>query len=152
MAYYRGGRGANVTPTVDWDDVFRRQPPNLRRPILFVSVFFLLWILFSIAPRLYTDYRWFEEVGYASVFTTELTARVAIFFGAASNWTNSGTILLPATILTRPILGILTSIFPTSHVSNETLYIINMGFSRMAVSKVAVPEATSARSAALMQS
>ena len=83
MAFYHGGRGANATPTVDWDEVFRRQPPNLRRPILFVSAFFLLWVLFSIAPRLYTDYRWFEEVGYAAVFTTELTARLAIFFGAA---------------------------------------------------------------------
>ncbi|MEW5718616.1 MAG: UPF0182 family protein, partial [Chloroflexota bacterium] len=83
MAYYRGRRGGDATPTVDWDEVFRRQPPNLRKPILWVTVFFLLWLGFSIAPRLYTDYRWFEEVGYTSVFTTELTARVAIFFGAA---------------------------------------------------------------------
>ena len=83
MAYYRGRRSANTPPTVDWDEVFRRQPPDLRRPILFIGAFFLLWILFSIAPRLYTDYRWFEEVGYTSVFTTEWTARLAIFFGAA---------------------------------------------------------------------
>jgi uncharacterized membrane protein (UPF0182 family) len=81
MAFYRGRRAA---PEVDWDDVLRRQPPNLRRPILFVTAFFLLWILFSIVPRLYTDYRWFEEVGYTAVFVTELNARVAIFFGAAS--------------------------------------------------------------------
>ncbi len=83
MAYYRGKRGGEATPTVDWDDVFRRQPPNLRRPVLFVTAFFLLWLIFSIAPRLYTDYRWFEEVGYTSVFTTEWSARLAIFFGAA---------------------------------------------------------------------
>ena len=80
MAFYRGRRAA---PAVDWDDVLRRQPPNLRRPILFVTAFFLLWILFAIVPRLYTDYRWFEEVGYTSVFVTELNTRVAIFFGAA---------------------------------------------------------------------
>ncbi len=80
MAFYRGRRAA---PAVDWDDVLRRQPPNLRRPILFVTAFFLLWILLAIVPRLYTDYRWFEEVGYTSVFVTELNARVAIFFGAA---------------------------------------------------------------------
>jgi uncharacterized membrane protein (UPF0182 family) len=83
MAYYRGSRGANATPTVDWDEVFRRQPPDLRRPLLFITAFFLLWVLFSIAPRLYTDYRWFEEVGYTSVFTTEWSARLTIFFGAA---------------------------------------------------------------------
>jgi uncharacterized membrane protein (UPF0182 family) len=73
----------DVTPPVDWDEVFRRPPPNLRRPILIASAFFLLWLVFTIAPRLYTDYRWFEELGYASVFTTELQARVAIFFVAA---------------------------------------------------------------------
>ena len=83
MAYYRGSRGSRETPTVDWDEVFRRQPPNLRSPILIGGALLLLWILFSIAPRLYTDYRWFEEVGYTSVFTTEWTARLAIFFGAA---------------------------------------------------------------------
>lgn len=81
MAYYRGRRAA---PEVDWDDVFRRQPPDLRRPILWGTAFLVLWILFSIAPRLYTDYRWFEEVGYTAVFLTELNARLAIFFGAAS--------------------------------------------------------------------
>jgi len=80
MAFYRGRRAA---PEVDWDDVLRRPSLNLRRPILLVTAFFLLWILVSILPRLYTDYRWFEEVGYTSVFVTELNARVAIFFGAA---------------------------------------------------------------------
>jgi hypothetical protein len=68
---------------VDWDEVFRRQPPDLRRPLFYVGTFILLWIAFAIGPRLYTDYRWFEEVGYTSVFTTEITARLAIFFVAA---------------------------------------------------------------------
>lgn len=80
MAYYHSRR---VTPEVDWDEVLRRKPPNLRRPILLITAFFLLWVLFSIVPRLYTDYRWFEEVGYTSVLTTEWTMRLAIFFGAA---------------------------------------------------------------------
>jgi hypothetical protein len=73
----------DVTPPVDWEEVFRRQPPNLRRPILISAAFLLLWILFSITPRLYTDYRWFEELGYTSVFTTELQAR-AVIFGVAA--------------------------------------------------------------------
>ncbi|MBI5034420.1 MAG: UPF0182 family protein [Chloroflexi bacterium] len=85
MAFYRGGRGGRTDiPTVDWDEIFRRQPPNLRRPILLGVALLALWILFAITPRLYTDYRWFEEVGYTSVLTTEWGARIAIFFGAAA--------------------------------------------------------------------
>jgi hypothetical protein len=83
MAFYRGGRREEIS-TVDWDEVFRRQLPHLTRPILYIGGLVLLWILFSIVPRLYTDYRWFEEVGYTSVFTTTWSARLAIFFGAAS--------------------------------------------------------------------
>jgi len=85
MAYNRGGRGArSEMPTVDWDEIFRRPPPDLRRPILIGVALLALWLIFSIAPRLYTDYRWFEEVGYTSVLTTEWGARLAIFFGAAA--------------------------------------------------------------------
>jgi len=85
MSFYRRGRlTQNETPTVDWDEIFRRQLPDLRRPLLLVGAFLLLWIFFSIGPRLYTDYRWFEELGYPSVFTTELTARIAIFLIAAA--------------------------------------------------------------------
>ena len=83
MAFYRGGRREEI-PSVDWDEVFRRQPPNLTRPILYIGGFLLLWILFSIVPRLYTDYRWFQEVGYTPVFMTTWSARLALFFGAAS--------------------------------------------------------------------
>ncbi len=82
---YRGRRGANdVTPPVDWDELLRRPLPNLRRPILIAIALALLWLFFSIAPRFYTDYRWFEELGYASVFTTEIQARLAIFGIAAA--------------------------------------------------------------------
>ncbi len=82
MAFYGGGRSREV-PNVDWDEILRRQPPNLRRPIFYAAALILLWLVFSIAPRLYTDYRWFEEVGFTSVFTTEWSARIAIFFAAA---------------------------------------------------------------------
>ncbi len=82
---YHGGRAArNVTPPVNWDEVFRRPPPDLRQPTVIFGGMALLWIFFSLAPRLYTDYRWFEEVGFQSVFTTEITTRVAIFFGAVA--------------------------------------------------------------------
>jgi uncharacterized protein len=81
MTYYRRPTH-DVTPPVDWDDLLRRQPPDLRRPILIIIGLVLLWIFFSLSPRLYTDFRWFEELGYASVFTTEINARLAIFFAA----------------------------------------------------------------------
>jgi uncharacterized membrane protein (UPF0182 family) len=69
----------DVTPPIDWDEIFRRQPPNLRRPILIAAALILLWLFFSIGPTLYTDYRWFESLGYASVFTIEWQARIALF-------------------------------------------------------------------------
>lgn len=84
MSFNRGGQWHDVTPPVDWDEVFRRQPPDLRRPIFIGAALVLLWILFSIGPRLYTDYRWFDELGFTSVFTTELWARVAAFFIAGA--------------------------------------------------------------------
>lgn len=83
--YSRGGRGGrDAMPTVDWDEVFRRPPPDLRRPILITVALVILWLVFAIAPHLYTDYRWFEELGLASVFTTELSSRIAIFFIAGA--------------------------------------------------------------------
>lgn len=86
LSFYRGGRGRgsrDATPSVDWDEVFRRPPPDLRRPILLVAALFVLWIFFTLAPRFYTDWRWFEELGYTVVFTTEIWARLATFFIAA---------------------------------------------------------------------
>ncbi len=85
MGFYRGGGrgGQNDLPQVDWDEIFRRQPPDLRRPIFIGALLIFVWILFSIAPRLYTDFRWFEELGYASVFSTEWQTRIQVFFLAA---------------------------------------------------------------------
>ncbi len=81
MSLNRGGRGSrDINPPIDWDELLRREPPNLSRPILIVVAFLLFWIVFAIAPRLYTDYRWFEELGFTSVFTTEIFARIATFF------------------------------------------------------------------------
>ncbi len=80
MSSYRGDRGSrNINPPVNWDELLRREPPDLRRPILIVVAFFLFWIVFAIAPRLYTDYRWFQVLGFESVFTTEIYARIATF-------------------------------------------------------------------------
>jgi uncharacterized membrane protein (UPF0182 family) len=86
MSFNRGGQWRDVTPPVDWDEVFRRQPPDLRRSIFIGAALVLLWILFSIGPRLYTDYRWFDELGFTSVFTTELWTRISTFFIAGATF------------------------------------------------------------------
>ena len=79
--YSRGGRGGrDVTPPVDWDQILRRQSPNLRRPLLGIIVVFSFWLFFTLAPRFYTDYRWFDHLGFASVLTTQWLSRLAIFF------------------------------------------------------------------------
>ncbi|HEX7589091.1 MAG TPA: UPF0182 family protein, partial [Anaerolineae bacterium] len=80
MTFYRGGGSSRDVTPIDWDEVLRRPLPDLRRPILIGIGLILLWIAFSIGPGLYTDYRWFEELGFASVFTTEWQARITVFF------------------------------------------------------------------------
>ncbi|MBI3915021.1 MAG: UPF0182 family protein [Chloroflexi bacterium] len=81
--YNRGGRrGAEELPQVDWGEVFRQPLPDLRRPIFTGVVLVLFWILFSATPRLYTDYRWFQEVGFDSIFTTEIATRLTLFAAA----------------------------------------------------------------------
>ncbi len=81
MSFYRGGRGSrDVNPPIDWDELLRREPPHLGRPILIAVALFLLFIVFTVAPRFYTDYLWFQELGFANVFTTEIYARIATFF------------------------------------------------------------------------
>ncbi len=83
MSYNRGRGGFDDLPQVDWDELLRREPPNLRRPIIIGAIVALLWAIFSVTPRLYTDYRWFEEIGYTTVFNIELSTRVTIFFAAS---------------------------------------------------------------------
>ncbi len=84
MSFYGGRRrgGDDITP-IDWDDLLRRRTPNLRRPAWIIGALALLYLFFIFAPRLYTDYRWFQELGYESVFTTELVTRVQVFGIAA---------------------------------------------------------------------
>ncbi|MGB8647546.1 MAG: UPF0182 family protein [Anaerolineae bacterium] len=85
MSLYRGGGrgGRDITPPVDWEEIFRRQPRNLRRPLLIGAALVLFLVLFLVGPNLYTDYRWFQELGFASVFTITLQARIVLFLIAA---------------------------------------------------------------------
>ncbi len=83
MTFYRGGSTSRDVTPIDWDEVLRRPLPDLRRPILIGLALILVWIGFAVGPRLYTDYRWFEELGFTSVILTEWQARIAIFFVTA---------------------------------------------------------------------
>jgi len=48
MAFYRGGRriDRDDIPQINWDEILRRQPPDLRRPILIGAVLLALWLVF----------------------------------------------------------------------------------------------------------
>lgn len=56
-------------------------PKQLPRLVLFVALVLLLFGGSAIA--LYTDYLWFQEVGYASVFLTALKTKAALFAAGA---------------------------------------------------------------------
>ncbi|MBN1484262.1 MAG: UPF0182 family protein [Chloroflexia bacterium] len=42
----------------------------------------LLVVVFALGVPLYTDWLWFQQLGYGSVFTTEMSARALLFVGA----------------------------------------------------------------------
>lgn len=84
MGFYGGRRsGGDDLASIDWDDLLRRRAPNLRRPLIIGVGLIVLYLILISAPRLYTDYRWFQELGYESVFTTELVTRIQILGIAA---------------------------------------------------------------------
>ena len=53
------------------------------RVLLIVAGVLALFILLTIVKGLYSEWLWFSSLGYSSVFTTILKARVLIFFSAA---------------------------------------------------------------------
>ncbi|CAG0947832.1 partial hypothetical protein, partial [Anaerolineae bacterium] len=79
----RRQRDADIPPR-SWDEIRRFNLPNLRRLVLTIFTLLVLWLFFLIAPRLYTNYRWFEELGLSSVLTTEWSTRLAVFFIAGA--------------------------------------------------------------------
>ena len=48
-----------------------------------IGILIGLFIIISVAKGFYTDWLWFSSLGYGSVFTTILWARILIFFIAA---------------------------------------------------------------------
>ncbi len=64
------------------DEFERREPPRLSSILNWaipLGALLLLWIGGSIAANIYVDWRWFDNLGYLSVFTTILTTRIALF-------------------------------------------------------------------------
>ena len=63
------------------------QPVNIRRrrrPLLIsVGIVFVLGLILTSASGFYTDALWFDQLGYLSVFTTQIKAQVAVFFVVA---------------------------------------------------------------------
>ncbi|MGE5139658.1 MAG: UPF0182 family protein [Rudaea sp.] len=86
MSIYRGGGrgGRDVTPPIDWERLFRQRRRNLRPTLLIAAALVLLAIAFTVGPQFYTDYRWFQELGLASVFITAIQARILTFLVAAA--------------------------------------------------------------------
>lgn len=65
---------------VDLHDEPPRQIP-WRRLIVFSLFFFVLFLLYHNGIPLYIDALWFKEVGYSSVFTTQVLTKTKLFFG-----------------------------------------------------------------------
>ena len=70
-----------------------RLPSRQRRwPAYVIAAIVLLGLLFTIMSQFYVDLLWFREVGYTTVFWTELRTKLllgvafgAVFFGDAGH-------------------------------------------------------------------
>ena len=63
-----------------------KMPKLTRRSRILITVALVVVLLLLIGPRLvdtYVDWLWFGELGYRSVFTTELVTRLVIFLVVA---------------------------------------------------------------------
>ena len=64
------------------DEFERRPPPRLSsilRWVIPLGLLAVLWIGGSVAANIYTDWLWFDNLGYLSVFTTVLGTRLVLF-------------------------------------------------------------------------
>ncbi|UCB43016.1 MAG: UPF0182 family protein [Dehalococcoidales bacterium] len=79
-----------------WERSAPREPgpkrPRLSRRgwgfyvLIIAGAIFVLFILLNIAKGFYTDWLWFKDLGYSSVYTTILGTRVAVFFVAVATF------------------------------------------------------------------
>lgn len=76
-------RNRPVVIVPDNDDDETPPRPNLRKVFLMLGLFLVLFVLYHDAVPLYTDWLWFQEVGYSGVFTTTIVAKSILFCVAA---------------------------------------------------------------------
>lgn len=63
----------------DDDDNESLPRPNLRKVFLALGLFLILFVIYHDAVPVYTDWLWFQEVGYSGVFTTTIVAKTTLF-------------------------------------------------------------------------
>ncbi|MFQ5577102.1 MAG: UPF0182 family protein [Anaerolineae bacterium] len=67
----------------DFEDVKEAMPRLPLRVWIIGIIVFILFSTFNRGITLYTDWLWFKATGFAQIFTTELTAKIAVFFAVA---------------------------------------------------------------------
>lgn len=88
MTRFDGDRGPLGPPPVAFN--FRDRRGGLQRfgsalPFIIIgATLIVLFVIASIAKDLYADLLWFDSVGYRSVYTVRITARIALFFAGAA--------------------------------------------------------------------
>jgi uncharacterized membrane protein (UPF0182 family) len=70
---------------IDLSDEAPRKLPWGKITALF-AILFILFLTFHNGVPLYIDALWFKEVGYTSVFTTQIIAKTLLFFGFGAVW------------------------------------------------------------------
>ena len=94
-----------------------KMPKLTRRSRILITVALAVVLLLLVGPRLvdaYVDWLWFGELGYRSVFTTQLVTKLVVFLVV---WALVGAIVFAALALayrTRPVF------VPTSFVPRAT--------------------------------
>jgi uncharacterized membrane protein (UPF0182 family) len=74
----------NIQPDIVLPFAARPRRPRSLRPVIALGLLFVLFLFFHNATPLYTDWLWFNEVGYTNVFTATIWAKTLLFavFGA----------------------------------------------------------------------
>ena len=61
----------------------RMRPHHTGRWLIAIGVLIALFIVASISKGIFTEWLWFDSLGYSSVYTTILTTRIWLFFAGA---------------------------------------------------------------------
>jgi uncharacterized membrane protein (UPF0182 family) len=69
----------DVEPDIVLPFAARSGRPRSWRPVIALGLLFVIFLFFHNATPLYTDWLWFQEVGYTGVFTTTIWAKTLLF-------------------------------------------------------------------------